>query len=78
MGAQVGYLDIENEELQKYFDAVEKKRGICRHLPRGRFSIRLYGEPAYEGLVCSNKMGGAQTGVGAEYCKNCQLRNEDA
>lgn len=71
--SQFGYIDIENDELQKYFDAVQKKIGICEILPRGRFSLRRNGEPMYNGLVCSEKMGGRQTGVGAEYCENCLL-----
>jgi hypothetical protein len=70
---QFGYIDIENDELQKYFDAVRKKVGVCEILPRARFSLKTNGAPTYSGLVCSEKMGGRQTGVGAEYCQNCKL-----
>ena len=71
--SQFGYLDIENDELQKYFDAVKKREGVCRILPRGRFSLRLNGRPMFNGLVCSEFMGGNQTGIGAEHCENCLL-----
>lgn len=30
MPAVVASITVENDELQKYFNAVEKKRGICR------------------------------------------------
>jgi hypothetical protein len=74
--SQFGYIDIENDELQKYFQAVQKKVGICDILPRARFALKTNGVPMYDGLVCSEKMGGRQTGVGAEYCTNCQLEKE--
>ena len=73
---QFGYIDIENDELQKYFDAVQKKIGVCDILPRGRFSLRTNGVPEYDVLVCSEKMGGRQTGVSAEWCENCVLERE--
>lgn len=71
--SQFGYIDIENDELQKYFEAVNKKVGICDILPRARFSLVTNGGPIYTGLVCSEKMGGRQTGIGAEYCNNCKI-----
>jgi len=74
--SQFGYVDIENDELQKYFDAVQKKVGVCDFLPRARFSLQINGAPVYDGLVCSEKMGGKQTGVGAEHCENCKLERE--
>jgi len=69
--AQFGYIDIENDELQKYFDAVQKKTGVCEILPCARFAMILNDRPRYNGLVCSKKMGGRNTGVGAESCTNC-------
>lgn len=70
-----GYLDIENDQLQKYFDAVQKKVGVCRILPRGRFAL-VNGFPKFDGLVCSERMGGEQTGVAAETCKNCVIKRK--
>ena len=75
--SQFGYIDIENDELQKYFTAVSKKVGVCDILPRGRFALRTNGVPTYNGLVCSDKIGGNQTGIGAEGCKNCVLDRGD-
>lgn len=77
MGTQFGYIDIEHEELEKYFVAVKKKIGICDILPRARFSLRNNGFPTYDGLVCSEKMTGRQTGIGAEWCKNCVLEKKN-
>jgi hypothetical protein len=73
---QFGYVDIENDELQKYFDDVQKKIGVCDILPSARFALRTNGVPTYDGLVCSEKMGGRQTGVAAGTCKNCKLERE--
>lgn len=75
---QIGYLDIENDELQKYFDAVNKKVGICDILPRGRFSIIDNGKPVFSCLVCSDYMGGKQTGVAAGFCRNCTQDKQGA
>jgi len=68
-----GYIDIENDEIQKYFDAVKEKVGICKILPRGRFSIQDSKPPIFTYLVCSDKMGGRQTGIAASTCRNCLL-----
>jgi hypothetical protein len=75
--SQFGYIDIEYDELQKYFTDVQKKVSICEILPRGRFSLQRNGEPTYWGLVCSDKMGGHQTGIAAGHCKNCILEREE-
>ena len=72
-----GYIDIENDELAKYSTAVQKKIGVCRILPAGRFVFRD-GQAHYGGLVCSDKMGGLQTGCGAESCKNCLANSVSA
>ena len=72
----VGYIDIESNELKRYFDAVEKKKDICRILPGGRFSILKNGYPRFDGLVCSDRMNGDQTGMGAENCENCKINRE--
>jgi hypothetical protein len=73
-----GYIDIEYDELQKYFfHAVQKKVGVCEILPRARFALRLGDRPRYNGLVCSDKMGGRQTGVAAEHCRNRLGEKED-
>lgn len=68
-----GYLDIENDELQKYFDAAKEKAGVCRIPPRGRFAI-VNDFPKFDGLVCSQYMEGEQTGVSAETCRNCIIK----
>lgn len=67
---QIGYLDIENDELQRYFDAVSKKVGVCDILPSGRFCL-YEGNVVFDGLVCSDSLGVKQTGVGAESCQRC-------
>ena len=74
--SQFGYVDIENDELQKYFEAVQKKVGVCDILPRARFALRTNGSPTYNGLVCSEKMGDRQTGSGAEHCENCRFARD--
>lgn len=76
MAYQVGYLDIENDEIEKYVADVLKKVDVCKIPPRGRFSIRDGGRPRYDRLVCSDKMGGKQTGIAALYCKNCVVKAE--
>ena len=75
MPAVVASITVENDELQKYFNAVEKKRGVCRIMPAGRFHITDKDRPRFDCLVCSDKMGGKQTGVGADTCTNC-IREE--
>jgi hypothetical protein len=72
--SQFGYIDIENDELQKYYDDVESKKKDCIILPRGRFSLSRDGWVHYDGLVCSEKMGGEQTGVACKWCTNCQRK----
>ena len=69
----LGSLDIPSAELEKYMADAEKKKSVCKIVPRGRFAI-FNNDVHYTGLVCSTyDMGGEATGVGAEYCKNCQL-----
>ena len=68
---------IENDELQKYFKAMNKKAGVCRHLPSARFTVTNSDRARFDCLVCSDKMGGKQTGVGAETCTNC-TRDKDS
>lgn len=70
----LGFLDIENDEIEKYMEDVKLKRGICKILPIGRFNICRDGYIHYGGLVCSYKMGGKATGVGAERCINCKIK----
>lgn len=73
---QRGYLDIQNEEIQRYMDAVAKKVNTCRVLPAARFSMRLDGSVIFDGLVCHPMdMGGDATGVAAEGCTNCTIKN---
>ncbi len=68
---QFGYIDIENDEIDHYNHAVKKKIGICEILPGGRFALCRDGVVRFCGLVCSDKMGGRQTGVSAVGCRNC-------
>ena len=72
---QFGYIDVEYDELKKYLDAIEKKKYICEIMTSGRISFTSEG-PKYNGLVCSPKMGDRQTGISAEWCKNCVLAEE--
>lgn len=69
---QIGYVDIQQVEIDKYLRDVESKRGICDVLPAGRFVIDLGSPVRYNGLVCHPMdMGGRATGVGVQGCKNC-------
>ncbi|MDE4297041.1 hypothetical protein PXK56_17790 [Phaeobacter gallaeciensis] len=78
MPNQVGYLDIQSAELESYRAEAEEKRGVCRVIPRGRFSIRSDGTVRFDGLVCSPcDMGGKATGVGARSCVNCKLEKPE-
>ena len=76
MGNHIGYIDIENDELEKYFKDAKKKVGTCEILPRGRFALKSNDRPRYDGLVCSDMMGGRQTGVAASGCRNCVIDRE--
>lgn len=71
-----GYVDIEWDQVEKMAGAVVEKEDVCKILPAGRFYLTSKGL-TYMGLVCSKKMGGKQTGVGAEYCNNCLVREVD-
>lgn len=72
-----GFLDISYAEAKKFILEAEKKRGVCRVLPRGRFNISQEGFN-FDGLVCTPRdMGGEATGVGAAYCENCISKPED-
>jgi hypothetical protein len=72
---QFGYIDISYEEIQNYLREVNKKTGICKILPRARMQITKKGL-LYDGLICSPEdMNGSATGVSAECCKNCLLKN---
>lgn len=72
--SQFGYIDIENDELEKYHCDVQSKKKICKILPIGRFALKRDGTVCYDSLVCSNKMGGDQTGVSAKWCTNCKIK----
>ena len=67
-------IDVENDEIQRYLDEVETKVGICKILPCARFTLSEEGYFQYDGLVCSDKMGGKQTGIAAPHCRNCLLK----
>jgi len=76
MMEQFGYIDISNQEIEKYLRDVKKKIGICKILPRARFQITIKGI-LYDYLVCSPEdMNGEATGVSADMCKNCVLKKE--
>lgn len=66
---------IENAEIAKYIKAAEKKKGVCHVPPAAQFSVSN-GRMRFDFLVCSDKMGGKQTGAGAETCTNC-LRDKE-
>ena len=70
-----GFLDIPFTELKKYWEAAKKKKKICKVIPQGRFNFNIGGKIVYTGLVCkSTDMGGKCTGVGADWCRNCVLK----
>ena len=75
---KVGFIDIQFDEIFKYYEAVKLKAGTCDVLPAGRFWLSYDGAPEYGGLVCHPMdMSGRATGVGAESCKNCILKDDD-
>jgi len=69
----IGYIDIENDEIEKYLTEAKKKIGVCKFLPCARFDLFDNSQPTFSGLVCSDKMGGERTGVAASECQNCIL-----
>ena len=72
-------VDIPHEAIIRAAEEVAKKGGVCKVLPCARFIIDDAGRCYYFGLVCDARMFGEQTGVGAEYCKNCvakETKNE--
>lgn len=70
-------MDITYEVIQKYLEVVEKKKGICKIMPEGRFHVADNGLVSFQTLVCDDRMGGLQTGVSAEHCANCILKKEE-
>ena len=77
MGADhFGHIDIEYDEIMKYMKVIEKKKEVCKIMPSLRLSVTSNGLK-YDGLVCSPKMEGEQTGISAEWCKNCILKEEE-
>ena len=70
-GPLSGYIDIPYAELKEAVDRAEKKEGVCKVLPQGRFGFGC--RPKFDYLVCCpSDMGGSATGTGAAGCKNCQ------
>jgi len=71
---QNGYIDIPADQAVKYSADLKKKEGVCKVMPRARFSFMGDGSIQYAGLVCSSlDMAGDATGIGAGSCKNCIL-----
>lgn len=69
-------VDIPHEALFKAVEEINKKRDICKILPKAR----LYCDTEdfmFGGLVCDDRMGGEQTGVAAGHCKNCILEEKE-
>lgn len=68
----LGYLDVPFSEIEKYMNEAKKKKGVCKIIPRARFSI-VDGDVFYDCLVCSTQdMGGKATGISASTCRNCE------
>ena len=67
-------LDISHEEILKVAEAIQKKKDVCKILPRARFHM-LDGKTTtvFAYLICDDRMGGKQTGDAAANCKNCLL-----
>ena len=70
----IGFLDIPHEVIEKAYREIQKKKGCCRILPAARVNICDDGALDFGGLVCDNRMGGEQTGVGAGHCHNCEKK----
>jgi hypothetical protein len=68
-------VDIKHEAILEASKEIKKCKKKCKILPTARFNM-LNGSTdiTYSGLVCDDRMGGEQTGVGAEYCNNCRLK----
>ncbi len=72
------YVDIPYKEIKKYVDSVKKKKNICKVLPRGRFNLEAGADFEYSSLICSSAdLPRECTGVGAEVCKNCKIKNRE-
>lgn len=76
MSCNIGYLDVPFEQVREYYLRVLAKSSVCRFLPMARFGIRENGMVVFDTMVCDNRMGGKNTGVAAESCRNCQLEAE--
>jgi len=71
----LGFIDIPYTELEKYWQAVKKKKKTCKVLPQGRFDIWYGHGIKFDGLVCKDQdMGDESTGLGAASCKNCTIK----
>ena len=70
-------LDISHEEILKVAEAIQKKKDVCKILPRARFHM-LDGKTTtvFAYLICDDRMGGKQTGDVAATCKNCLLKEK--
>ena len=65
-------IDIPHEAIIEAYEEIKKKEGICKILPKARFILRNNVDKIeYTCLVCDDRMGGKQTGIGAQYCENC-------
>lgn len=67
-------IDIPNEPMKEYLEELKTKKH-CKIPPAGRFTINYDGTITYSGLVCDNRMGSKQTGVGASVCNNCKEKD---
>lgn len=81
------FIDIPFTELKKAVKEAEKKQGICKILPHGRFlfsfvrdcglNVRRIEEEdgqkiTFDLLVCE-ALGGNSTGTSADHCRNCVI-----
>lgn len=87
MTKQTIFIDIPYKELKKAVVEAEKKKGICKLLPHGRFTFEFVRDCGYsvrrveesdgqkinfDLLVCEG-IGGKSTGTSANICKNCVI-----
>lgn len=72
------FIDVPAETILKAAEEIRKTEGKCPFPPMARLGMyRGTGEFHFDTLVCDDrKMGGNNTGAGAQYCDNCTKENE--
>lgn len=82
------FIDIPYGELKKAITTIEKKVGICKILPHGRFLFDFVadcglgihrveerdGQEIKFDLIVCEALGGESTGTSAKECRNCVVK----